>query len=387
MNHRAGFACGALAAMALAGCTALAGGARLESAPATTSGKVAFHGLLPAQEDPGGSRVRYVFVIHGMGDTAPTYSDDLLAAIAGRYRHAAGEAYAPVTIDPAFKVSSEAFACTSDAPPCRYDHFGELKVDRYEGNGRRIVVFTYFWNDDLWKIQEPFLHADLESDSAAALNNSLKHNTIDRGFGDAAAYLGPAKQLVSAGVERAVCAMLRDAASGLANPPAPKPCAFSELTAADAQGFGKIDYSFVSFSLGSRMLFDVLSPQTGTTGDALARSGLAARTRSFFMLANQLPLLGLGDVTVTREPRTSATSDAPIVMPVSGATTTGPCSRSFFSAAGCLHGKGASTSDVAGFTPLAEGLEVVAFHQPEDLLGFRASGGLGSVDEVDSQIT
>jgi len=324
-----------------------------------------------------------------MGATEEGYSRPLIDAITALgYRHSPG-VWRDVPLSTPYRVDGDALTCSAGDkdPPCQYATFGKYRFDRFEGgaNGdkRKVVVVTYFWEASMAALQKPFLARDLEDKGSAAINTSLKHNVIDLGFGDATAYLGEGGQLVRQGVEGAICAMLKDAA-GHAPPPGDggSLCRFAELTEGDTAAFQAIDYSFVSFSLGSRMLFDVLSgdqvqPGAGSTpGETTARVGLAVRTRNFFMLANQMPLLGIGRVSLTpaKDPASATSDQGPSFVPGVSDVPRG-CGDDFFSRAGCRRGRNA-TSDITGVTPIADGLEVIAFHDPEDLLGFRASGGM-----------
>lgn len=376
-------AASALLLAMLSSCTAMPGGARLDHDGPFEATR-AFHGLVPAKEDgPGESSTRYIFVVHGMGATHEGYSTPLLEAIkALGYRAEEGQ-WVKVALPQTFTVEGEAFGCDGRASaPCVYSTFGRYRLDRFTAgaglDASRVVVVTYYWDESMAALQSPFLQRDLDTRGGAALNTGLKHQIIDRGFGDATAYLGEAGGLARLGIEGAICAMLKDAAGK----PVPveqgqSRCRFADLTPEDAAAFKQIDYSFVSFSLGSRMLYDVLSStQAASDGDVQARAGLALRTRNFFMLANQMPLLGIGKVKVTPPTATvSVTGDqGPVFVPVAPEEADG-CRENFFVRSGCRRGPGA-TSDVAGVTPIADGLEVVAFHDPEDLLGFRASGGI-----------
>jgi hypothetical protein len=380
------------AALLVSGCTALPGGARIEGkGPFVATDP--FHGLIPATTDaPTQSKTRYIFVIHGMGETKEDYSERLLKAIADLHyepsKIPAPSGWREVALPQAYKVKGDALNCPDDVltPPCRYTTFGKYRFDRFEaGSGadtRKVIVVTYYWDAAMAALQTPFLARDLHDHGSAAINTGLKHKVIDLGFGDATAYLGEGGGLARQGIEGAVCAMLKDAAMRPLPASDASHCRFSDITEEDAAAFKAIEYSFVSFSLGSRMLFDVLSgvqSASSAPGETTARIGLAVRTRNFFMLANQMPLLGIGRVSVTPvKAAPSATSDqGPSFVPGVSAPQAG-CGGDFFSRAGCRRGDNA-TSDSAGVTPIADGLEVIAFHDPEDLLGFRASGGMAGM--------
>jgi len=64
------------------------------------------------------------------------------------------------------------------------------------------------------------------------------------------------------------------------------------------------EFFFVTFSLGSKIVFDVVD-EMDTEAERSSRDAIVDRTASFFMLANQIPLLGLGEVKPTSMPSTA----------------------------------------------------------------------------------
>lgn len=371
----------AVAAIALlVGCTALPGGARI---PAGTvpAGEVAFDGLLPASHATASERTtRYIFMVHGMGETGRDYWHSLSERLGDQgYRLDRGgpDEWVGTTLNRPLTVSTEATRCTDTAgPPCRFDRFGEFQRAKFSKGTQDVVLYAYYWHADLHLIQRPFMESDLE-ERRSVLNGYLKRNTIVLGFGDAAAYLGPAGQLVQEGLGVGLCAMLREAAGRPVQTEAGAvACDLAALTENDARGYGQAEFGFVTMSLGSRMLFDTLEAHADLQSPVLPV--LARRTRYFYMLANQLPLLGLGDVVV--EPveaseGAAATSDTGGGVP----EFLGPdCDRAngFLVFASCERGRAAATSDASGPPPITDTLDVVAFRDPEDLLGFAAGRGM-----------
>jgi hypothetical protein len=175
--------------------------------------------------------------------------------------------------------------------------------------------------------------------------------------------------------------MLRDAANPAQTPATGVSlCQLDRLSADQIFPSTEVDYAFLSFSLGSRMLYDVLSglandSSAGDDPSPLALARFATRTRNFFMAANQMPLLGVGRVTIN-EPGThprGPTYSTDTLLPT--------CQGGFFSFAGCLRQSAGTPLLTFGLALppgaiLTEGLQVIAFHDPADLLGFRASGGI-----------
>lgn len=357
------------------GCTQLEGGARIEN---VTNAHESFFGLLPAKGD---SQTNYVFVIHGMGSTKEDYNDKLLEKLElrGWTRTSRGK-YIDTVLPSAYKVRGEGLNCGSnDAPPCTYRSFGGFKVDRYSKTSpieEKLVVYTYFWNDSLNQLQSQYLNTDLQLETGAWINTSLKKDLIDSGFSDATAYLGDAGKLVRKGIEGTLCNMLKDAAGVVSKNG--HSCQLSEIMVSDIEKYKDVQFNFLSYSLGSRMLYDVLSDIPEKGKPQIANSIFAARTKNFFMAANQLPLIGLGRVKVPADDDTM-----PNIMPKTTTSEYAPpaeCVSGFFSMARCM--RSPPSTDYKGemlvdsLEVLPGNLEVIAFHDPADLLGYKASGGI-----------
>jgi len=129
-----------------------------------------------------------------------------------------------------------------------------------------------------------------------ALNQLLKENTLDRSLVDAVIYAGVYGKAMRRGLAEALCrAFGGEVNGGGAICRWPKP------------GMDKAAYFFVTHSLGSRLLYDTLvgleghdvangvetfSRQEQTDAQAFLDQ-LILHTSSIYMMANQLPLLGL----------------------------------------------------------------------------------------------
>lgn len=348
-------------------CVSAGGGPVPSSEPLLDQGEAAFAGLLRDGRGATPAGVtRYIFHTHGMGVTKRCeFYTPLLQLLHQRgYRLQPGSrAWWPAATRRTHHVRGEALDCRGGAAllkPCAFSDFGDYRIDRLLGpGGDRVVVYSYYWHEDLWRVQFPFLKDDL-AQKPGWLAAVLKHGTMDGGLSDAAAYLGPMGGPLREGMGTVVCEMLREAAgqSGAA----PAGLASCLASAPTDQVAASARFGFLSHSLGSRMLFDVLSDQDPDAPAAAPPEGFAyqfaaAQTATFFMAANQLPLLGPGRVTVS-----------PNAPPV--AMTEEPCGRlPGFLALRCRlqtrHG-------AAAFPPL----DVVGFFDPGDLLGYRVSGGM-----------
>lgn len=145
------------------------------------------------------------------------------------------------------------------------------------------------------------------------LNRSLKESVLDRSLVDAVLYAGAYGKVMRRGVAEALCLALE----GTKNDSG-KLCTWPALP--DKPVRRQTAYFFVTHSLGSRMIYDTLLGLTGhdvnqyvhtfeqTEIDAAKDyvDDMAVHTAAFYMMANQLPLLGLA-----YEDGTQSSTDGP----------------------------------------------------------------------------
>ena len=338
--------------LAITACTSFVGGIRLESNVDTSPDTI--DGLLD-----GSAPTLNVFLVHGMGDTPECYFDEFLEHAPASVKTAAGNAcsYEVQTVYTRHKYSfrSEAIECEDDQS-CRIDTFGKLLKKSFTVDDRTINVYAYFWDADAASFENVFTELD-KDEGGAWINRQLKDSIIIDGFSDAAFYLGDMGEIVRDGVESALCIMTRDAVSSSFNG---SRCDWPDLGSqrAIASQLSNQDFSFISFSLGSRIIFDGISPRaqidtlearapqilspeeldrlmsrpeeancsvggisdiegkfrgdpvSNEAIDALSRKNiLAANVIQIHMAANQLPLLGLGAIQVRQTERETKIRD------------------------------------------------------------------------------
>ncbi|MGN6667311.1 MAG: hypothetical protein ACTHKH_10155 [Trinickia sp.] len=134
-------------------------------------------------------------------------------------------------------------------------------------------------------------------------NRVMKEALIDRGLADAVLYMGPYGQAMRSGVAEALCRALSDQMSaGRCVWPAPEP---------------DTHYIFVTHSLGSRVIYDtllaLLDPTSCSGGVSVAAGQQEAASRFaasvianspvVYMMANQLPLIGLARMPPRVQPQ------------------------------------------------------------------------------------
>lgn len=379
---------GPLVCLALGACTSLQGGARVSPWPSDPPSS-GFPGIINVSDGRAQPQRRFVFNIHGMGCTRRDYNDGLVSSlrrygftqaltstpllaeiresipdddancdgVPDRERQRDLVGWFDIPLARSVNVRGEGLDCdpADTAPPCRYTTFGSLRVDRLTHGAEELFIYTHYWHDDFWALQRRYLTADIRQGERALINGVLKRELMDRGFSDAVAYLGPLGELARESIRTSVCVMLWHASSSpqVAAVPASGNC----LDRSPPMIPESVEFSFISHSLGSRMLFDALSAdpyqshladgaETRSANERIAVQRLADRTRVVYMAANQMPLLGLGSVRLSNAQRTAD---------VCAAETFIYC-----------------RSQGLDSPPL----HVVGFYDPDDILGFRADGGM-----------
>ena len=301
-----------------------------------------FAGIRSLLKDPKLSLVS-VLVVHGFGHHEPGYSQHLQDRLAEE-----------------LKITGK----------CDQPHeilggsYGLIRLCEYQDeHRRRLRIYELTWSRLTDSLKDQYLGADKEGRDRLLVNQAIKKDLLDDRFSDAVLYLGEFKRHMQLPIEYALCFMLNDplTAVALRKPIDPgKACVpFLEGTVArDSSGERAI--VIVTESLGSTMVWETLvamhedgTPLTPNPLRSVALQVLG-HTRMVFMLANQLPLLRLGSV---QEPSTSdeisagAERKAPTALPKQ---------------IGSLLQKTAPLR-----TYEAKVIDVVAFTDPNDLLGYK----------------
>jgi hypothetical protein len=353
-------------------------------APRITSGPAEFPGILQQAAELGRRDVS-VFVSHGMGNTSSCFADQVATLLDGHARPSkvcsADGAWIPVCLGTSFAVEGEALprsgkhygsACASveqvPGTPIKISQFGQLRivdtVADYAGKRFNVRVYGFWWNEDALTLQKPFIKDDLEVGLAdrTAINRIIKRETINYGFSDAVLYVGSFGGVMRTGMRSALCLMaldaLRPAGRALGTTHPSSPCEILAATPDATGAFAARHGALLSLSLGSRILFDALdNGDPGQPGakaiDRLAEV-LPANSPIVYMAANQLPLLGIGQLRVSphREPL------------VAGKAALEPYLR--------RHLNWRQGDDNGYRNEDRGGNLIVAFHDPNDLLGYRA---------------
>jgi hypothetical protein len=205
------------------------------------------------------------------------------------------------TDDPSFRPSPRVIGCLD-------------KTTISVADGKTMTVYRFLWDDAMWNAFEwehlgyddPIeIRGGKKIDSTgyddidalrAKYNSQLKNGIVTYGLADAAMYIGPIGKIMREGVQAAICATLSDSLSGqLVNM---DKATTTELCA--TRPTRKSSFAVITHSLGSRIVFDVL--RTDLT-PLLAERILDSMINSdieVYMLANQIPLVGVGRIGDTR---------------------------------------------------------------------------------------
>lgn len=284
------------------------------------------------RRDAGAFRVVFV---HGMGTHLPDYAStwvaESLAPKLGLRRIAERPEIVPIAI--------------SGVPPYAQP---QLTLYRYaardELSGRdvdfRFAAITWSPLTTNYKLR---LMDEEDQVRRARLNRLVKAELLDGALADAVLYVGKYREFLNAAVTVGLCrAYSRNPAS---------PCTWSDVDLRDTR------LAFITHSLGSRMLSDALIDLIKHNAQAEQRLLPALNYgSSFFMFANQIPLLRLGDED---DPPPKPGQDTPL-KPI-GIRGLGQALQQ------CRLKRGESG---------AEPVNVVAFSDPNDVLSYRVPSGV-----------
>lgn len=232
----------------------------------------------------------------GQGQAQPTRSQRL----SGGLRLIQPGAPTYVTDDPLHVVRSQELGCLD-------------RIHLPLGHGRSITVYRFFWDDTMWDAyqarhlghDDPVPAVDGKKKTTPGqedidalrtpANAHLKSQLVTYGLSDAAMYLGPVGASMREGVRGAICA----AALGL-------PLQHAAVSEAAALCHEPVKQrqplAVMAHSLGSRIVFDALHTDLQPDLALLLQAAVSNPEIEVYMLANQLPLIGLGRLGQPRSP-------------------------------------------------------------------------------------
>ncbi len=178
-----------------------------------------------------------------------------------------------------------------------------------------FVLYRVFWDNIFWNDIQ-FAHVGQDDNQGSSMeiaglrrkyNRILKDDLVNYGFSDAVMYLGPAGEEIRNAVSGAMCAAALDAAgvdfktlgSSVKHDDVCRQASHSNLSVNQ--------FSFVAESLGSKIIYDVmvdsLTDGVQTIHDDMIRGS------ETYMLANQIALLSISDLSLERKTPIALLSD------------------------------------------------------------------------------
>ena len=203
-------------------------------------------------------------------------------------------------------------------------------------SGHALRIYKLDWEPLTENLKRQYLAYDDAPDVTRPrlrLHNDLKQSLMNENVPDVVLYVGTYQRVMQRAVRFALGRMQNDMGKG-----------------------EDYEYFFVTFSLGSKIVFDVVD-EMDAAPEGSGRDKIVDRTASFFMLANQLPLLGLGNVSPTT------------TRPAEGGAV--PGYESMLRFVRRKHVRAASQPQAAVSTqPAGGGLSIVAVSDPNDLFSY-----------------
>ncbi|NNE59254.1 MAG: hypothetical protein HKN36_14195 [Hellea sp.] len=289
---------------------------------ATNMGAFAGIERLADRQTPDDIKRVNVFYIHGIGWT----EDPKNVALGRRFVSGVSEAYKYDLSGPRFapkcskletdggdEITNPASIEITTAPVI-YETIipgAQLRVEKLVCMDRLIfrpvddlefTVYRVFWDDIFWdQIQEAHVGQDWDNEETLTIadtrkkyNRKLKDEMVNFGFSDAVMYLGPAGREIRLAVTGAMCAALLDASGTTFEIQDNSISAQKACSAIKHQPIATNQFVFVSESLGSKIMFDVMRDiMTDETTNNLDKMIVGTE---LYMMANQIALLSLSEL-------------------------------------------------------------------------------------------
>ncbi|MEP6343358.1 MAG: hypothetical protein ABJ275_08590 [Maricaulaceae bacterium] len=194
------------------------------------------------------------------------------------------------------------------------------------GDNLEFAVYRVFWDEIFWN-ELQFAHVGQDDNQGSSqelaglrrkYNRILKDDLVNYGFSDAVMYLGPAGAQIRRAVKGAMCSAALDAAGFSFKQQGASVSQQNVCSTADNTSLELNQFAFVTESLGSKIMFDLMQ-DAQQDGKDTAIDDLIAGTE-VYMLANQLALLSLSDLSMTPRltpPPSASTADRPRLVAMS----------------------------------------------------------------------
>jgi len=176
-----------------------------------------------------------------------------------------------------------------------------LEVD----DNLEFVVYRVFWDDIFWNtLQFPHVGQDDNQGSSKAIaglrrkyNRRMKDELVNYGFSDAVMYLGPAGAEIRNAIRGAMCSAALDAAGHAFVDQGRSISHTGACQLASNTSIKTNQFAFVTESLGSKITYDVMRESLTDNRETILDEMISGS--EFYMLANQLALLSLNDLSTS----------------------------------------------------------------------------------------
>ena len=189
-------------------------------------------------------------------------------------------------------------------------------------NDLEYVIYRIFWDEVMWESLQ-YAHVGQDDSQGQSLdfaslrrsvNRNLKDKFVNYGFSDAVMYLGPAGQEIRDAIRGGMCAAALDANGLSFDRIGPEVDYLTVCDVAETVSMSIDPFAFVAESLGSKIALDVI--RDAMTDHRETVHDLIIRDTKVFMLANQIPLLSLSDLSDRKpfEPSDYAPEERPTLV-------------------------------------------------------------------------
>lgn len=233
--------------------------------------------------DLGRGKILKVLMVHGVGIHHPGYSRRIQENLAGN-----------IGLDVISRLPKNV---TLLDPEDRKTHIGNLQVNFWQNSdgSKKMLFYELTWSEITTPEKKIIAFDTTESYSKfrVPFNNMMKE-FLDNTLPDPLFYLVDKNGLILHSSEQAMCWMLT---TDWADIPNGKAAVCDISTAAKIKDFANQDMSFITHSLGSKILMDALvntSNQISASPHSAEVSKMQNKEITLYMLANQLPILQIG---------------------------------------------------------------------------------------------
>ena len=188
------------------------------------------------------------------------------------------------------------------------------------GDNLEFAVYRVFWDDIFWN-ELQFAHVGQDDYQGSSqdiagqrrkYNRILKDDLVNYGFSDAVMYLGPAGHEIRNAIRGAMCSAALDAAGFNFERQGATVNQGEVCDTADKTSVRFNQFSFVTESLGSKIVYDLMREAHNDNKDTIIDTLIEGS--EVYMLANQLALLSLSDLSLTPQ-ATAYTPTTPETRP------------------------------------------------------------------------